>query len=74
MLRLVSWVVFRWKCNIKGKRVEGMEVASWSNGMLSSLYKLARQKVQVVVAMNDVKLFSVELGCARDKPHEMSRT
>ena len=72
----------------KGKAVQGMDlassdqikgnslgaVASWSNGLLSSLYKLAGQKVQLVVTMNDAKLFSVELGCAQDKPHEMSRT
>jgi hypothetical protein len=49
-------------------------VASSSIGLLSSLYKLAEQKVQVVVTMNYVKLFSVELGCVQDKPHEMSRT
>jgi hypothetical protein len=69
-----------------GKAVEGMEldlsdqikgssvgaVASWSGGQLSSLYKLAGQTIQIAVAMNDAKLFSVELGCAAT--HDSSAT
>ena len=47
---------------IKGSSLSA--VATWSSGKLVSLTSLEGQKIQVVVAMSEAKLFSMELGCA----------
>ena len=46
---------------IKGSSIAA--AATWSGGKLGSLSALAGQKVQIIVAMSDAKLFSMELGC-----------
>jgi hypothetical protein len=48
---------------IKGSSLAA--AATWSGGKLGSLSALAGQKVQLVVAMSDAKLFSMELSCKK---------
>ena len=48
---------------IKGSSLAA--TATWSGGKPGSLSALVGQKVQLVVAMSDAKLFSMELSCKK---------